>query len=126
MTRMADALARACAMLALTMSWSSLAAAAQTRPAGDDDAAQLEQTPTAPPSDAGGVARSTVGIAGQRQIRDQAPAGVQPLTRIAGRIENRVQNRVRNRIDRDYGLQATASPFAAAERRTRVRASRRR
>ncbi len=63
----------------------------------------------------GRVAHSSAGQAGQRQTRDQAEGGIEPLARIDNRIQNRVQSRIRNRIDRYYDPQANASsPFEVA------------
>lgn len=66
---------------------------------------------------AGRVAESAVGQAGQRQTaaRTQAQIQAEPMARINSRIPNRVQSRIRNRIDRNYNPQANAtSPFEVA------------
>lgn len=79
-----------------------------------------QQTQTRP-NQAGRVADSAVGEVGQRQTREQAPAGIQPMARVSGRIQNRVQSRIRNRIDRNYDPQANATaPFATAEEQSRT------
>lgn len=63
----------------------------------------------------GKVAESAVGEVGQRQTREEAAPGVEPMSRINSRIPNRVQNRIRNRIDRYYDPKAnTTSPFEVA------------
>lgn len=63
----------------------------------------------------GGTGRSSVGQVGQRQTRDQNPAGIEPLARINNRLQNRVQSRQRNRIDRFYDPRVdVTSPFAVA------------
>ncbi len=84
------------------------------------------QTPTTSLSSTGRVARSVVGVVGQRQERGQETANIQPMARIASRIQNRVQNRIQNRIDRSYDPQANAaSPFAVAEDQVRTSAGQR-
>jgi len=66
-------------------------------------------------TNAGRVADSAVGQAGQRQTREEAADQIKPMDRIDNRIQNRVQNRVRNRIDRNYDPMANArSPFVIA------------
>lgn len=72
---------------------------------------------------AGRVAESAVGQAGQRQTaaRTQAQIQAEPMARINSRIPNRVQNRVRNRIDRNYDPLANAtSPFEVAADRVQT------
>lgn len=64
---------------------------------------------------AGRVAESAVGVAGQRQVQKKAPADTQPMGRLDTRLANRVQNRVRNRVDRHYDPRAnTTLPFEDA------------
>lgn len=57
---------------------------------------------TAQDAKSGKVADSSAGRAGQRQMRTDEVAGMEPLLKIRNRIQNRVQSRVRNRIDRHY------------------------
>jgi hypothetical protein len=77
--------------------------------------------PTMPRAPVGGVARSAVGEAGQRQTRDKA-IGLEPMSRLSSRIDIRVQSRLRTRIDRDYAPQTDPSrPFSTAERTMRTR-----
>lgn len=113
-------------MVRALMPWLAVATAvpalAQTRTSTadqDDQSPQVQplrpQTPTIEGGSTGRIAGSAVGVAGQRQTREQAAPNMQPTARIAIRIQNRVQNRVRNRIDRYYDPQANATaPFATA------------
>lgn len=72
--------------------------------------------------DAGQVATSAAGRAGQRQTLVEGSAiGITPLSRIASRVPNRVQSRIRNRIDAFYDPQANAtSPFVLAGNQVRT------
>jgi hypothetical protein len=64
---------------------------------------------------AGQVAESSVGKAGQRQTRAELATQIVPTARLDGRISNRIQSRIRNRIDRNYDPSANAtSPFKVA------------
>ena len=119
-------------MRALTLSALCLVAAmpaqAQVRVVQPDMSADQDELPQPLPQPApvqveppDRVADSAIGQAGQRQRRDQAAPGLEPLGRIDSRIQNRVQSRIRNRIDRSYDPTAnTTSPFeVAAEQTTR-------
>lgn len=67
----------------------------------------------------GQVARSIVGVVGQRQGEREADA-LKPMARISNRVQNRIRLRMSNRIDRNYDPQGNvASSFLAAEDRTR-------
>lgn len=69
---------------------------------------------TTPQQQAGHVAASSVGTAGQRQNIQQM-TNIKPMARLDTRIANRVESRIRNRIDRSYNPQAnTTSPFKVA------------
>lgn len=81
----------------------------------------LASTAVAQSGPVGGVARSSVGQVGQRQVREQATGGLEPLVRINSRVQNRVQSRIRNRIDRYYDPRANAqTPFDVAADQARV------
>lgn len=68
----------------------------------------------------GHVSKSSVGIAGQRQTREQTNLNVAPMDRVESRIQNRIQARIRNRIDRYYDPKANAvSPFVLTGERVR-------
>jgi hypothetical protein len=87
----------------------------------EDEQPIVQQQPRIAPPRAGRVAGSSVGEVGQRQGREQAATGIDPMARIASRVQNRVQSRIRNRIDRNYDPQANAtSPFAIAEDEVRA------
>ena len=100
------------------------AASAQVGGARTERDGQLpEQPPPLPPLqqtriqpvEPGRISGSAVGVAGQRQSREQVAPDVVPMARISGRIQNRVESRLRTRIDRNYDPQANATgPFAVA------------
>lgn len=69
----------------------------------------------------GQTASSTVGSVGQRQTREEAAIGIEPMARIDSRIQNRIESRLRTRVDRDYSPEANAiSPFETAADRART------
>lgn len=111
------------AILAVILLSGSPAAGMQARTPEpqDEQPAQLRpQATSVAPVGPGRVAGSTVGIAGQRQSREQAAPAAQPMARIVNRIQNRVQNRIRTRIDRNYDPQVNAaSPFGVAQDQAR-------
>lgn len=85
------------------------------QPTGREGASVQDQS-SAAAAVPGRAPRSTVGIAGERQTREEAAPNIRPAARVNGRIANRVQNRLRTRIDRAYNPQANATdPFAVAE-----------
>lgn len=72
---------------------------------------------------AGSIAKSSVGVAGQRQ-GSQEFTNIKPMARLNTRIANRIQSRIRNRIDQSYNPQADAtSPFKVAADQTRIASS---
>jgi hypothetical protein len=118
--------------VALTLAAPALAQRGPT-PGSEGDAAEAQeeqQQPSRQPSrlapvEAGRVAKSAVGSAGQRQTRADAAPNIEPMSRITNRINNRVQSRIRNRIDRHYDPQANAaSPFKVAEDEARTATTR--
>lgn len=102
------------------------AAPAQTLASPDEnETSELPRQQPMRPSETdalpGRTAESAAGRVGQRQTREEAVEGIEPMTRISNRINNRVQSRIRNRIDPNYDPQANAtSPFAVAEEETRA------
>lgn len=69
----------------------------------------------------GRTVTSTAGRVGERQTREEATIGNEPMARVDSRIQNRIQSRLRTRIDRDYNPETDAMlPFQAATDRPRT------
>lgn len=69
----------------------------------------LSSAALAQETDAGQIADSSVGRAGQRMNTKAQGVNAQPMTRINNRINSRIQLRIRNRIDRNYSAPSSST-----------------
>lgn len=69
----------------------------------------LSSAALAQETDAGQIAESSVGRAGQRMNAKAQGVNAQPMTRISNRINSRIQLRIRNRIDRNYSVLSSST-----------------
>lgn len=105
-------------IITVGLCWATVGLAQSGSPATDGANQQPEQPVAAQvrPNQAGRVADSLVGEVGQRQTRERAVPGVNPIARLNTRVTNRIQSRLRTRIDRYYDPQLNSTDaFVAAE-----------